>query len=298
MAFCHRVTPSLPGQHVSRVLQTSPSPLAMPELPEVETIVRGLRPLLIGKTIRSAEVLWERALAMPSPSVFAQAICGRRIAAVSRRAKFIHVLLSPSPTLSLLVHLRMSGDLHLEAENYQASPHDRLLLYLSEGKTLVFRDPRKFGRVWLVDDSDAVFGHLGLEPLSYEFTSYWLHEALHRHHRPLKSLLLDQTFLAGLGNIYADEALHRSRLHPLRLSDTISKEEAQRLHAAIQQVLQEGIAHNGASIDWAYRGGGFQNHLRVYGRTGLPCPTCGTPIERLVVNQRSAHVCPSCQPRN
>lgn len=273
-------------------------PWVMPELPEVETIVCGLRPLLIGKTILSADVLWERTIAMPSPWAFANAIRGRGIATISRRAKFIHILLSPFPAISLILHLRMSGDLRLEEENYQATRHDRLLLRLSDRKTLVFRDPRKFGRVWLVDDPAVVFRHLGLEPLSHEFTYLWLHEILRRHRRPLKSLLLDQTLLAGIGNIYADEALHRSCLHPLRLSDTITTEEAQRLHAAIQQVLQEGIAHNGASIDWAYRGGGFQNHFRVYGRTGLPCPTCGTRIERLVINQRSAHFCPSCQPRN
>ncbi len=270
----------------------------MPELPEVETIVRGLQILLVGQTILSADVLWERTLATPSPPVFARAIRGRSIVSISRRAKFIHALLSPPPVTSLIIHLRMSGDLRLEAGNYQTETHDRLLFRLSDGKALVFRDPRKFGRVWLTDDPTVVFGRLGVEPFSDGFTCSWLHEMLRRYHRPLKSLLLDQTFLAGLGNIYTDEALHRSRLHPLRLSDTISQEEAQRLYSAILQVLQEGIANNGASIDWVYRGGGFQNHFRVYRRTGLPCPNCGTPIERLIVHQRSAHFCPSCQPRN
>lgn len=270
----------------------------MPELPEVETIVRWLRPLLVGEKVLAAELLWERTLAAPSPSVFTEAIRDRTVASISRRAKFIHFLLSSSPTLSLILHLRMSGEIRLEPEEYRPRGHDRLLLRLSGKKTLVFHDPRKFGRAWLVDNPAVVLGYLGPEPLSHEFTPIWLYEALRRHHRPLKSLLLDQTFLAGLGNIYADEALHRSRLHPLRLSDTISEDEARRLHAAIQQVLQEGIANNGASIDWVYRGGSFQNHFRVYRRTGLPCPNCGTPIERLILNQRRAHFCPSCQPRN
>jgi formamidopyrimidine-DNA glycosylase len=268
----------------------------MPELPEVETIVRWLRPLLTGKTVVTAELLWRRTLAAPSPQAFLETLPGHTIDGLSRRAKFLHVLLNPPA--SLLFHLRMSGDLRLESPGYVAGQHDRLLLHLSDGLVLVFHDPRKFGRVWLTDNPAPLLASLGPEPLSEAFTPDWLYQALHQHRRRLKPLLLDQTFLAGLGNIYADEALHRSRLHPLRLSHTITTTEARRLHTAIRQVLQEGIRLNGASIDNVYRHGSFQTRFRVYGRAGKPCLSCGTPIVRLTIGQRSAHFCPVCQTRS
>ena len=140
-----------------------------------------------------------------------------------------------------------------------------------------------------------MLGDLGPEPLSDEFTPKWLFDALHARRRRLKPLLLDQSFLAGLGNIYTDEALHMAKLHPLALSDSVTARQAERLHHSIQAILQEGIRRNGASIDWVYRGGEFQNHFRVYGRQGEPCPVCGTTIERLVIGQRGTHLCPHCQ---
>ncbi|MCX6034993.1 MAG: DNA-formamidopyrimidine glycosylase, partial [Chloroflexi bacterium] len=135
----------------------------------------------------------------------------------------------------------------------------------------------------------------GPEPLSEAFTADWLYSSLHIRRRQLKPLLLDQAFLAGLGNIYTDEALHLAKLHPLLLSDLVTKKQAKGLWQAIRKVLEEGIRRNGASIDWVYRGGDFQNHFRVYGRTGEPCPVCGTPIERTTVGQRGTHFCPKCQ---
>jgi formamidopyrimidine-DNA glycosylase len=150
----------------------------------------------------------------------------------------------------------------------QAEPHDRLLLNLDGDLQLVFNDARKFGRVWLVDEVDQVVGNLGPEPLDEGFTASELFTRLHGTRRQLKPLLLDQTFLAGLGNIYVDEALNLAKLHPL----------------------------TPANIDWVYRGGDFQNHLRVYQRTGQPCPECGTPIARIIVGQRGTHFCPHCQP--
>jgi formamidopyrimidine-DNA glycosylase len=140
-----------------------------------------------------------------------------------------------------------------------------------------------------------VLGRLGPEPLSKEFTSKWLYNALHKKHRQLKPLLLDQTFLAGLGNIYTDEALHIAKLHPLAASDSITAKQAEALQKAVRQVLKEGIRRNGASIDWVYRGGEFQNHFRVYDREGKPCPTCGAKIQRMTVGQRGTHYCPKCQ---
>lgn len=264
----------------------------MPELPEVETIVRNLRPALVGRAILQADLRWPRALAVPSPEQFKQHIIGQEIIALSRRAKYVHMHLS---SWHLLIHLRMSGDLIVAPDGHAPDPHDRLVLTLSGDVRLVFNDPRKFGRVWLVRDPEEVFAVLGPEPLSEAFTPSWLFAALRAHRRQLKPLLLDQTFLAGLGNIYTDEALHLAKLHPLRWSHTISEEEAIGLWQAIRSVLEEGIRRHGASIDWVYRGGDFQNYFRVYRRTGLPCLTCGTPIVRIVVGQRGTHLCPQCQ---
>ncbi len=264
----------------------------MPELPEVETIARTLRPELIGQTILEADLRWARTLAVPSPRKFKEQIRGQKILEVSRRAKFLNVQLS---TFNLFVHLRMSGDLFIKEKNDAPEKHDRLRLLLSNDIILVFNDTRKFGRVWLTDDPDSVIGGLGPEPLSDAFTPAWLYENLHRRHRLLKPLLLDQRFLAGLGNIYTDEALHAARLHPQAASDSVKQEQAKRLHEAIRATLAEGIRRNGASIDWVYRGGEFQNYFRVYDREGQPCPVCGTKIARLVVGQRGTHVCPKCQ---
>jgi formamidopyrimidine-DNA glycosylase len=162
---------------------------------------------------------------------------------------------------------------------------------------LVFNDTRKFGRVWLTAQPEEVLDRLGPEPFSRNFTPEWLHIALHSKHRQLKPLLLDQTFLAGLGNIYSDEALNLAKLNPLAASDSVTVKQAEALHAAIRSVLREGIRRNGASIDWVYRGGEFQNYFRVYDRAGKPCPTCGTEIQRIIVGQRSTHFCPKCQMR-
>jgi formamidopyrimidine-DNA glycosylase len=278
----------------------------MPELPEVETIARKLRPQLVGRIIQNADLRWRRTLAAPSIRIFRQRIRGQEIKDVTRRAKYLILRLSQD---SLLIHLRMSGDLYMKDSTIKPEKHDRLILRLlpasysesepdesgSELSHLVFNDTRKFGRVWLTATPDDVLGKLGPEPLSRAFTPQWLHAALHRKHRQLKPLLLDQNFLAGLGNIYTDEALHVARLHPLAASDSVTTREAEALHEAIRKVLREGIRRNGASIDWVYRGGKFQNYFRVYDRTGKPCPVCGTEIQRILAGQRSTHFCPTCQ---
>lgn len=272
----------------------------MPELPEVETIARKLRPHLLGKTIGEADLRWARTLAFPSPRKFKAQIKGQEIKEVTRRAKFFILHLSD---FSLLIHLRMSGDLFIKDSKIRPAKHDRLILRLRPAQSsgledpsnLIFNDTRKFGRVWLTMDPDEVLGRLGPEPLSKRFTSEWLYTALHNKHRQLKPLLLDQTFLAGLGNIYTDESLHLAKLNPLAVSDSITAKQAEALHEAIRTVLKEGIRRNGASIDWVYRGGEFQNYFRVYDRAGKPCPVCGTNIERIIVGQRSTHFCPKCQ---
>jgi len=264
----------------------------MPELPEVETFARQLKPELVGKTILAADLRWNRTLATPSPKKFKEQIQGQKILDVGRRAKYLNIQLKD---FNLLIHLRMSGDLLIRNSTIGSEKHDRLILKLSGNKSLAFNDTRKFGRVWLTANIEDVLGKLGPEPFSKQFTPQWLHTALHQKKRQLKPLLLDQTFLAGLGNIYTDEALHIAKLHPVATSDSVTAKQAEALHEAIRKVLKEGIRRNGASIDWAYRGGQFQNYFRVYDREGTACIVCGTEIQKLIVGQRGTHICPHCQ---
>lgn len=269
----------------------------MPELPEVETIVRNLRGAdnIIGKTILNSQVLWQRSLAVPLPVEFQEIIKGQQILAIDRRGKFIVIRLTRQ---SLLIHLRMSGDIFVEmGETSRNNKHDRVLLDFEDGSRLAFNDTRKFGRVWLVDDPQTVFGKLGPEPLDESLTLDVFIKKISSSKRQIKPLLLDQTFIAGLGNIYTDEALFLARIHPSAPAHRVSLEKAADLLKAIREVLQEGIKRNGASIDWVYRGGDFQNHFQVYQRDGETCYGCGTIIERITLGQRGTHYCPHCQPK-
>jgi formamidopyrimidine-DNA glycosylase len=271
----------------------------MPELPEVETIARSLRegrpnqPSILGKRIVDVNLLWRRTLATPSSEEFKTGLTGQVVQEVGRRGKFLTISLSANQTL--LLHLRMSGDLVLRSNESPPAPHDRLILSFEDNLCLAFNDTRKFGRVWLVSDPQPVLESLGPEPLDPSFTAEDLFYRLRAYHRQLKPLLMDQTFLAGLGNIYTDEALHMAGIHPLTPSDSLTSLEANRLWQSIRHVLQEGIRLSGASIDWVYRGGEFQNHFRVYKRTGEPCPICGAGIKKIIVGQRGTHYCPNCQ---
>jgi formamidopyrimidine-DNA glycosylase len=276
----------------------------MPELPEVETIARSLSqggrggPSILGCEIKYAFLYWQRTLVEPDEASFIERIQGQTIEAIGRRAKYIIFKLSKD---TLIIHLRMSGDLRVEAdwENNQNKllPHDRLLLPLSNNLALIFNDPRKFGKVWLTSSPEQILGKLGPEPLGIELTSGYFYQMLQDRHRQIKPLLMDQQFLAGLGNIYADEALFKARLHPLSISNEVSTEQAESLLKAIRDVLNEGIKRNGASIDWVYRGGDFQNMFNVYQRDGQNCYSCGSIIQRAVIGQRSTHFCPNCQKR-
>jgi formamidopyrimidine-DNA glycosylase len=271
----------------------------MPELPEVETIARILTkgtnssPGIVGKTIRGAAVYWDRTIESPSAKEFQQRIAGQKIEHITRRGKYLIFRLDED---TLLVHLRMSGDLLVGPEGEELAKHVRVVIFLSEGLQLAFNNPRKFGRMWLMEDTEEFFSHLGPEPMSRALTGKRFTGMLQARSRQLKPLLLDQQFIAGLGNIYVDEALHLARLHPLRRANTLDMKEARVLLAAIRSVLKEGIKRNGASIDWVYRGGDFQNYFHVYQQTGGPCPECGTPIRRIIVGQRGTHFCPVCQP--
>lgn len=276
---------------------------AVPELPEVETIVRRLRARLERRRFVAFRTRWARNT-QPAARLVSAALRQREIVGLSRRAKFVVFALNDGARL--LVHLRMSGRLSWQAPGGEADEqgvapvrreHVRATWALDDGGRLLFEDARKFGRIcWLPAGSDYWDADLGPEPLEDEFSVEALAAILRRRARGLKALLLDQRAIAGLGNIYTDEALHRAGLHPLRPSDTLSRQQVERLHTAIRDVLQEGITHNGASLDWVYPGGNMQSLLRVYGRSGEPCRRCGGVIQRLVVGQRGTHVCPACQP--
>ena len=236
----------------------------MPELPEVETIVRRMRPEVMGRRISDASLLWERTLATPEPAHFKKNIVGQSVNAVNRRAKYIVIQLSVD---TLIIHLRMSGDILFRNAGESPHKHDRLILNLDNKRILAFNDMRKFGRVWLTPTPEDVLGKLGPEPLNASFTADELFERITSHKRQIKPLLLDQHIIAGLGNIYTDEALHLAGLHPLTKSDTIKRKQAKRLWRSIRKVLAAGIERNGTSIDWIYRGGQYQNydgHVLLY----------------------------------
>ena len=276
----------------------------MPELPEVETVVRDLKAAgLVGLRVVDARVLWKRSVAAPSGSRFTAGIQGLEIQDLSRRGKFIVARLSKGFTL--LVHLRMSGRLHVAGPSTKTSrrTHARVVFSLSDGRELRFSDPRKFGRLWLVRDPGVVLGKLGPEPFAMPAARF--SALVSARSRLLKPLLLDQTLIAGIGNIYSDEVLWEAQLHPRRKSDSLSARETATLLRAIQRVLRRGIRNLGTTLGAGKthfvlpRGGSGRNqeHLSAYGQTGEPCPRCGAEIQRILVGQRSTHLCPACQPR-
>lgn len=264
----------------------------MPELPEVETIVRGLRGPLVGRTFTGVTVLWPKTVQTPV-SELEQRLPGQRVEQITRRGKYLHFHLSAGD--SLFIHLKMSGDLLVEPSAGPVHPHVRAIFHLDNGHQLRFKDMRKFGRVYLVDDPLKVVGKLGPEPLADDFTASAFAALFRQRRGRLKPLLLNQSFIAGIGNIYADESCFIAGIDPRRQVDTLSAEELERLYHAVRQALQSGIMHKGATLDQVYRGGEFQHHFQVYGRTGAPCPRCGTAIERVVLGGRSTHFCPVCQ---
>lgn len=251
------------------------------------------RPGIVGRSISSVQVFWERSVATPSVSEFLARLPGQSVRGVERRGKFIVISLSDE---ELLFHLRMSGDLRVEPQTQPRLPHDRLEIGFADGMKLVFNDTRKFGRAWLVKERAQVIHALGPEPFDPALTGKELYQRFHGSRRAIKSVLLDQSVIAGVGNIYSDEALFLAGIHPSRPACEVTPEQANALLSGIREVMEEGIRRNGASIDWVYRGGDFQNYFKVYQRTGEPCQKCGTPIERRVIGQRSSHYCPHCQP--
>jgi formamidopyrimidine-DNA glycosylase len=264
----------------------------MPELPEVETVVRGLRGPLVGRIFTDVTILWPNAIKTPIPNLEAN-LPGRQIEAISRRAKYLQFHLSGGKTL--LLHLKMSGDLLVEPVDTPLHRHVRTVFGLDNGHQLRFKDMRKFGRVYLVDDPQTVTGRLGPEPLADDFLAADFKALFNRRSGRLKPLLLNQNFIAGIGNIYADESCFLAGIDPRRQVDTLSDAEKEKLYHAIRQSLLRGIMHKGASLDDVYRGGEFQHHFQAYGRTGEPCLKCGASIVRIVLGGRSTHFCSRCQ---
>ena len=264
----------------------------MPELPEVETTARRLAPDLVGRTIAGVRLAWPRHT--PDPAALCALLPGRRVTRVGRRGKYVVIELDPADR-TLLIHLRMSGRLSIVPAGTLPDPYAHTVLALDDGHELRFSDARKFGQLTLPADPEQILAKLGPEPLSPRFTAGWLAEALAARRRAIKPLLLEQSFIAGLGNIYADEVLFRAGVDPRRPANSLAGGEVARLHSAIRQVLQEAIDHQGTSLDWVYPEGGMEARLQVYRRGGEPCVRCGTPIERIVLGQRGTHYCPSCQ---
>jgi formamidopyrimidine-DNA glycosylase len=262
-------------------------------------VARQLRDELPGRRIVAVAVAWPRTLGGMEPSEFAARLTGQSVRAIGRRGKHLVVELEGGD--ALVIHRRMSGNLiFLPPE--QRDPWARVVFGLDDGRTLVFTDPRKFGRVLLVSQEELrdVFADLGPEPLEDAFTAEKLEARLHTVRRPIKAALLDQTIVVGLGNIYADEALFLAGIHPLRTAASLSHEEIARLREAIRATLLLGIEHGGTTFgrhrDAYDEAGTNLDYLNVYRRTGQPCRVCGQPIERVVIAQRSSHYCPHCQP--
>jgi formamidopyrimidine-DNA glycosylase len=292
----------------------------MPELPEVETVARDLQRWIAGARIDDAEVRWERTIRHPlPPERFVAELRGAAIRSVGRRAK--SVLLNLEDGRVMTVALRMTGALIVAMPGTPDDPYARVVFRLGDGRELRYRDVRKFGRIGLWEGGGLrgggarsrrrlaearepyrvgdVFGRHGPEPLARSFSAARLADRLRGRSARLKTLLLDQSFLAGVGNIYADEALWRARLHPLRAADTLTPEEVRRLHRAVRQVLRQGIRNRGASFaDYVSADGEpgeNAERLSVYRRTDEPCLRCGRPIQRIIMGQRSTHFCPNCQ---
>jgi len=271
----------------------------MPELPEVETVVRGLRQPLIGRRIERMWQDWAPTIHSPAPQEFAARAAGQRVRAIHRRGKYILIELDHD---TLVIHLKMSGRLYVTAadEEHEADRWVHVRFDLDGGRQLRFSDLRKFGRVYLTDDVERLLSHLGPEPLSDDFTLAGFREGMRGRKRAIKSLLMQQEFLAGVGNIYADEALYRAGIHPATRVDLLTEDDTELLHQTIRAALEAGIEHEGASINW-YRKpdgdkGSSQDHFYVYGRTNLPCRACGSAINKIRVAQRGTHFCPQCQP--
>jgi len=269
----------------------------MPELPEVETIKNDLLPQLVGRRFTEVKLFDDKILRQPSPEDFRNRLLGQTIKDIRRRGKYLLFHLSDDE--KLVLHLKMTGFLLLQPSSAKLEPYTRVIFHLNNDTQIRFCDQRKFGAMWLVQDETEVVGKLGPEPLDYNFTPKVLADILRRHNMPIKVLLCDQNIIAGVGNMYADEALFASRIHPLRKAKDLSREEAERLHQAIRQVLVAAIGHGGASVNTYQHPDGELGvahfFFQVAHRGGELCYTCHTPIQRISLRGRGTYFCPQCQ---
>ena len=275
----------------------------MPELPEVETVRRQLEPALVGRRFDHVEITDARLVRPLEPAEVAAELEGEQVAAVERRGKYLIVRFESGRVL--LIHLRMTGSLrHAPRDSLQDDPYRRAVVRLDDGSDVAYRDVRRFG-TWVVVEPPELEPYLqsrlGDEPLERTFTSARLAKRLAGRRAPVKAALLDQRTLAGMGNIYADEALWRARVHPLTPARDLGRDEIRRLTRGVKDALRAGIARQGATLrDYARPDGGsgsMQHEFKVYGRTGEPCDRCGTPIARIRVAGRGTWFCPRCQSR-
>lgn len=276
----------------------------MPELPEVQTIVNDLAETgILHQVVSSVQVAWDKTIAGLDKKKFGRKIRGHHFTSIHRRGKYIVLGLSSGDTL--LIHLRMTGRLYVTDANSPRLKHEHVIIGFGDQAALRFHDTRKFGRMYLTANADKVIGHLGPEPLDACFTPDKFFQMLAARKKMIKPLLLDQSFIAGLGNIYADEALWTAGIHPERQAHTLSETESRSLHKAIGAVLRLGLENFGTTLgggqaNFLYNGrrkGRNWDYLKVFRQTDLPCPRCRQPIERIVVGQRSTHICRECQKR-
>jgi formamidopyrimidine-DNA glycosylase len=268
----------------------------MPELPEVETIKNELSPWVVGESFTKATILDAKVVCGCSAKEVRCGLIGQNVESLERRGKYLVFRLSNGR--SLIIHLRMTGSLLLNPKGVDR--YARALFHLSNGHSFVFSDRRRLGKMWLVDDASTVVCKLGPEPLDKSFTGDILRQRLSRHHIPIKAALLDQCIVAGIGNMYADEALFASRIHPLRRADELSPKEVRTLHNNIRRILRAAIGSKGASVDTYVRPEGELGtahfDFKVAHKGGEPCPVCGSTVERVPVQNRGSYFCPRCQP--
>lgn len=270
----------------------------MPELPEVETVVQYIKPFVEGKIIQQIypQNNYDKVLETHTPNLFNFNTKNKSINNIWRRGKYIVFDLSSG---HLLIHLRMTGRVLTTLGEDDRPKHLTAKINFTDGTSLYFKDYRKFGRLYYYPSLDILNKKLGIEPLSAEFTGDWLYIKLHSTKRQLKPLLLDQSFIAGLGNIYVDEVLWVAKLHPQKISSTVSRHKSNDLHKAVKVLLQAAIDNQGTTIINFYFGegksGNFREQLQVFDRQNKDCTRCGTIINKIQVAQRGTHICPKCQ---
>ena len=269
----------------------------MPELPEVETVKNELSPYVIGRHITGVTLFWEGIVRQPSAEEFHSRIIGQEITGITRRGKYLIVGLSSGDVL--IIHLKMTGSLLVNQDSSQPTKYTRAIIHLDKDTNIFFRDPRKFGVIRLVKDENSIIGKLGPEPLEADFTPQVLAQCLAKRTAPIKALLCDQSLIAGIGNMYADEVLFTTRVHPLRAGKSLSREEVERLHSSIRRILWAAINNKGASVDTYFRPDGTKGtahfEFKVAHRGSESCPDCGTSIQRLPIRNRGSYFCPKCQ---